>query len=246
MSGKQDPRLLAKTWQENYDGYYADGASEWRRLGATHKVDNIILMCSSVSHSDIVDIGAGEGAVSAELLRRQFCSSITCLEISESGVDAIRKRNLPSIKEVLKFDGYRTPYPNEHFDLAILSHVLEHVEHQRMLIYEAKRIAKHLFVEVPLEDTIRLPQDYELDTVGHINFYNYKTARRLLQTCGLEVLDQRLFNVSLDVLTFKAKTAGTGKFLVRSIANALSPSLASRVFTYHCGMLCRSSRRSPL
>jgi SAM-dependent methyltransferase len=230
--------LINQALQDNYDTYYVDGESEWRKLGAKHKVNNIISMCSSVRHTRILDIGAGEGAVSAELSRREFCSEITCLEISKSGVDVIRNRQLPSIKEAKTFDGYRIPYADNNFDLAIASHVLEHVEHQRLFIYEAMRVAEHLFIEVPLEDTLRLPRNYKPDRVGHLNFYNYKTVRRLLQSCGLEVLDQRLFDTPLDVHTFSGKMKGTIKFIIRRAADTLSHQLSGRLFTYYCGILC--------
>jgi hypothetical protein len=32
----------------NYEDYYEDGASEWRRLGAMGKVDNIVSLCSDL------------------------------------------------------------------------------------------------------------------------------------------------------------------------------------------------------
>ena len=39
------------------------------------------------------------------------------------------------------FDGARVPYPDNSFDLAYMSHVVEHLEHPRQLIYEAARVA---------------------------------------------------------------------------------------------------------
>ena len=78
------------------------------------------------------------------------------------------------------------------FDLAVLSHVLEHAEHPRRLLAEASRVARVLFVEVPLEDTWRLARDFTPDAVGHINFYSMASLRRLVQSCGLEVLDERV------------------------------------------------------
>ena len=166
MSVEKKTVSVTKALRDNYDTYYVDGESEWRKLGAKHKVNNIVSMCSSVPHSSVVEIGAGEGSISAELSRREFCSNISCLEISESGVDVIKNRKLPCIIDVRIFDGYNIPYPDNHFELAIASHVLEHVEHQRLFIYEAKRVAKYLFVEVPLEDTFRLPRDYKANKVG--------------------------------------------------------------------------------
>jgi hypothetical protein len=54
-------------------------------------------------------------------------------------------------------------------------------------LYEASRIGKKVFIEVPLEDNKRLSEEFTLTDVGHINFYNYKTIQLLIQTCGLKI-----------------------------------------------------------
>ncbi len=53
------------------------------------------------------------------------------------------------------------------------SHV---VEHPRTLLHEARRVARHVFVEVPLEHNLRLPRDFAADDLGHINAYTRKIA----------------------------------------------------------------------
>ena len=84
------------------------------------------------------------------------------------------------------------------FDLVIMSHVIEHVENPRQVINEAKRIGKHLYIEVPCEENFRLSYDYKPDRTGHINFYNPKIFRRLLQTCNLKIEKENLYNPSLE------------------------------------------------
>lgn len=244
MTSPSEPRIqVDEALQKSYDEYYAQGESAWRALGARSKAENIIRMCASVPHARVVDIGAGEGAVSAELARRGFSSQIHCLEISDSGVEVIRSRDLAAVTEVRKFDGYHMPYPDGHFDLAFASHVLEHVEHERTFLYEARRLARHLFIEVPLLDTLRLPEDFVPDRVGHINFYNRKTIRHLLQSSGLEVIDQRLFGAPLAVQrAVGGRVAGTARFLARGAIDLASRRLAARLFVYHCGLLCRPGK----
>jgi ubiquinone/menaquinone biosynthesis C-methylase UbiE len=220
-----------------YDGYYAGHDAAWRELCAKHKAANIMALCVAVPHTTIVDIGAGDGAVAAVLAAQRFADDLHCLEVSSSGVDAIRKRGIPG-GLVSQFDGYHMSFPDKTFDLGIASHVLEHVEHERVFLSEACRVCRYLFVEVPLEDTVRLPIDHRPSDVGHINFYSFKTIRRLLQTCGLEVLDQRLLDIPLDVHRYESGWRGIGKFAVRRAAAMVSKRLASRVFTFHCALLC--------
>src|SRR5262249_54537236 len=161
----------------NYADYYAED-SEWRWLGALDKVDNIVNLCGSLPHRKILDIGAGEGSILRRLAELRFGEQLYALEISPSGVERIRNRKIPSLMECSVFDGYCVPYQSGYFDIAVLSHVIEHVEHPRQLLYEAARVAKYVFVEVPLEDTRRLPNDYVPNPVGHINFYSSRTIRR--------------------------------------------------------------------
>ena len=68
-------------------------------------------------------------------------------------MEAIRAKNIPGLFDCKVFDGYTIPYDDNAFDLVVLSHVVEHVEHPRKLLYEAKRVARYVFIEVPLEAT---------------------------------------------------------------------------------------------
>jgi hypothetical protein len=64
----------------------------------------------------------------------------------------------------------------------------------------------------------------------------------LLQTIGLQVERIELFDHSLEVLGFPNSPL-KGRILkaVRGTLLGINPILASRVFTYHCGALCRSA-----
>ena len=100
-------------------------------------------------------------------------------------------------------------------------------------------VAKFVFVEVPLEDTIRLTDDYVFNHVGrHINFYSPKTIRRLVQTCGLRVLSQEINNPSRAVYQYYGRTTGAAKYLLKEALLSFSKRLASSIFTYHCALLC--------
>jgi len=86
------------------------------------------------------------------------------------------------------FDGYHLPFGDDEFDLVILSHVLEHVEHERMLLRELKRVAKMCLIEVPKD--YRFGVDNRLQHFlgyGHINMYTPTSLRYLLLTEGFKV-----------------------------------------------------------
>jgi ubiquinone/menaquinone biosynthesis C-methylase UbiE len=218
-----------------------DGESEWRRIGAVGKVENILSLCDAIPHRTILEIGAGEGSIAHRLGELGFAQELYALEVSESGVAAIAAREVPSLVECRLFDGYAIPYADKQFDLAILSHVVEHVENPRALLYDAKRVARYVFVEVPTEDTLRLPHDFVADDVGHINFFSPITIRLLLQSCGLEVLAQRTTNPPKAAYVYRSGGRGALSYLVKQVALRAAPAIATQLWTYHSALICRSA-----
>jgi ubiquinone/menaquinone biosynthesis C-methylase UbiE len=229
---------VSKYLNVNYDAYYEDGDSEWRRLGALGKVENIQLLCSDTPQRTVIEIGAGEGSILKRLSEVGFGEKLWALEISQSGVDVIRAKQIPALVECSVFDGYQVPYDDGAFDIAILSHVVEHVEHPRLLLYEAARVARYVFVEVPVEDNVRLPMDYVFDSVGHINAYSPKSIRRQIQSCNLKVLRQITTSPAKNTYTFKKGIKGLVNFYVKEAFLKIWPRLATKIFTYHTALLC--------
>ena len=93
------PRALAATGvspelRRHYDAYYGDGASEWRRLGALAKAQNVLALCAEWPHASVLEIGAGEGALLARLAELGFGERLFACEISSSGARAIRARDV--------------------------------------------------------------------------------------------------------------------------------------------------------
>ena len=224
-------------FKENYDSYY-EGESEWRSLGAIDKARNIQRLCDHISCATVLDVGSGEGSILKRLSELNFGQDLYSVEISQSAVRTIVKRGIPRLRECQIFDGYHLPYDDRRFDLAIISHVLEHVEHPRQLLHEAARVARYVFVEVPLEDTIRLTPDFVFDRVGHINFYSWKTIRRLIQSCDLKVLSQSVTNPSLKVYQYCSGQSGVAKYAIKDFFLRTSARIATSLFTYHCSILC--------
>jgi SAM-dependent methyltransferase len=228
-----DPRL-----QDNYDEYYPQ-LSEWRELGATDKASNVRTLCAGCSHTTVLEIGAGEGALLQRLADSGFGERHYALEISASGVARIRQRKIASLVECRQFDGYDVPYADRAFDLVILSHVLEHVEHPRLLLNEAARVSRHLFLEVPLEHNRRLPRDFVWDSVGHINYYSAQTIRLLVQSCGHEVVAQRQTHPARRQYQYRLGTKGNLAFALKEIGLRLAPQTAQRMWTYNSSLLIR-------
>jgi ubiquinone/menaquinone biosynthesis C-methylase UbiE len=234
---------VSKYLLDNYNDYYDDsnnpeGDAYWRKIGAIPKVDNVLSLCDQYPHRSIIEIGAGEGSVLQELSARNFADQLYAIDISESGIKKIQEKQIESLKECNIYDGYTIPYADNQFDVAILTHVVEHLENPRALIYEASRVAKRLFVEVPLEHTMRLPHDFVFDRVGHINEYTPKTIRRLLQTCNLRVLEQTVTIHSKAVHVHPEGKSSAMNYEIKKYLLKFFPQIAVHIFTYNSALIC--------
>jgi len=239
--------VLNKILSANYADYYDQKAEfqEWRRLGAVDKSANIIQLCSELQHDNVLEIGCGNGAILERLASLGFGRWFTGLEISASAVSSAQARAIPGVKVQL-FDGYELPFSAKCFDLAILSHVIEHVEYPRKLIYEAARVATHIFVEVPLEDNWRLSNDFTFDRVGHINFYSAKTIRSLVQSCGMKIVNGHLSHSSPNCYVYrKGRWRGNLGYWVKELALKVSPKMAAQCLTYHYSLVYTEKLSEP-
>jgi len=229
-------QAAAAHYEETYSHHVAFGV-EWRKIGARGKAANISSICQPFPHRSLLEIGCGDGAIIREL--ESFAENVAGLEISHAAVNQCVQAGL----NVALFDGSRIPYADKSVDLAILSHVVEHLENPREVLYEAARIARHVFVEVPLEDNRGLKMDFVPNEIGHINFYSMKTIRQLLQTCGLEIKAQKLSHSSLAGYRYRLGPKAYAAWAIKSAA-LMFPRLATKMWTYNCSLLAGSSRTS--
>jgi len=192
--------------QDTYNQQYHSENNEWRQLGGQQKAKNIMDLCSRFKSVKTLDIGSGNGAVIAELDKANFTYELSSIEISDSGIAAIQERQLQSLKSVQKFDGYKIPFDNKSFELSLCSHVIEHVEHPRLLLREIARVANYHYFEVPIDFSFYVDQKIQhyLD-YGHINIYTPALFKFLLKSEGFEVIDERFLFTNHAQIDFQFK-----------------------------------------
>jgi SAM-dependent methyltransferase len=179
---------LSDNLKEKYGGQYAVESVEWRNLGAKYKALNIIELSKNIKFKNVLEVGAGEGSILSWLSHWKFCDDLNCVEISESGIEMIRAKRIPNLNDVLLFDGYQIPYEDDYFDLVICSHVMEHVEHERILLREIKRVSKHQIFEVPIDFSFYVDRKLKhFLSYGHINIYTPALFRFLLLSENFEI-----------------------------------------------------------
>lgn len=195
--------MLSEEVKTAYDDFYTTNDVAWRMLGAKYKAQNIVDVCKGINPKKVLEVGAGDGSILHYLNEWNFAEELYALEIAQSGVDKINERKLSNLKEAQTFDGYKIPYADDSFDLIILAHVLEHVEHERILIRELKRVAKHIVIEVPKDYRFGVDKRMKhfLD-YGHINMYTPTSLRFLLKSEGLELVEDKISMTKPEVNYF--------------------------------------------
>src|SRR5512139_3597117 len=128
---------------EQYEHYYDNYNPEVLRLGAIDKAENVQLLCSGVTIQSVIDVGCGEGSIISRLAELDFAKSYLGIDLSRPAIAKAQSRSIPNAT-FSPFDGSTISHADKSFDLAILSHVVEHLEHPRTLIREAHRVARRV------------------------------------------------------------------------------------------------------
>lgn len=225
-----------------YEDQYAGGVErDVRAAGARDKVDNIVRAIARAGIPTvrrIVEIGSGEGALAAEMSLRGMFESYRGFDVSSSGIEEATSRGLAAAEFTL-IGGGSIPVPDDSADLVVMSHVVEHLEHPRILLREAGRIAEHVLVEVPLELNARMPRDYRVDALGHINKYTSGSIRHFVQSCDFDVLCQFTTNPPHALHGEKWTRRRRLDFAIKNVSLRATPQLARAMFTYHETLLLR-------
>jgi len=242
---------LGGFYDESYRRASAEGDrhQRWRELSARGKADHVVSLCAraGLAPSSVAEIGCGDGALLAELGARRLAGELHGFEVSEEAAALARERAVPGLVGVTVFDGARLPVDDGAFDLALLSHVLEHVPDPAALLREAARVSRAVVMEVPLEANLsarRASKREGAAEIGHVQALDRAAVRSMVAASGLRAEHELLDPLPLEVHRFfagsrPARARATLKGGVRRAVFAASPRLAERAFTLHYACLCR-------
>jgi SAM-dependent methyltransferase len=220
----------------------------WREAGARQKARNIVQVCHGINVQTAVEIGCGTGAVLRMLESMNFAQEYSCLDVAFSAVQFVQQsgRNL-TFRAVVGSAGV-LPFRDAAFDVAILSHVIEHLDDPASAMREAARIARHVVVEVPTErvlsNVIRtnlLGRPYaSMADAGHVQFWSQRSIVTFLEEeCGLQVLRRHRDPLSSETELYGKKGLQLAKpFFKAALKTVLPIPVYSRLLTTHATFLC--------
>ena len=215
-------------------------ADKWQAVCAVDKASHIEYMACGLRPpiENVLDVGCGNGTVLEQLAEKKIGNQFAGLEVGTE-LSHHKRKDL----HVHGFDGRAIPYEDKSFDLVYATHVLEHVTDERGFLKELRRVSRrYVYIEVPCELHLRTSRRALQTTlnIGHINAYTWESFALTLETSGLRVDRIKLFDHRYATHRVHSPAwLATLKFVTRRAMLALGESAASRVFTYHCGALCR-------
>lgn len=169
--------------RNTYDKYGSKNPVERRLMGGFFEaLDNAL---SPLDPSTVLEVGAGEGEVTARLSQRFPSAPVLGLDLPDDETrDHWRARGIAGVFG----DIHRLPFPDDAFDLVLAIEVLEHVTYPEIALGEIERICRHSVVlSVPREPIWRAANmargKYVKDlgnTPGHINHWSSKGFRELV------------------------------------------------------------------
>jgi SAM-dependent methyltransferase len=252
MPSPQDsPADLERFYEEGYRRSDADAErlGRWRALGARAKADHVEELCAraGLRPAAVAEVGCGDGSLLAELAARGFAPALAGFDLSGPAIELVRGRGIPGLVRAEAFDGARLPASDGEFDLAILSHVLEHVPDPAALLAECARAAPAVALEVPLEANASARRGEKrrgAAEIGHLRAFDRGAMHAVVAEAGLDLVAELADPLTRPVHTFFATTAagrarGLAKAAVRRGLFTVAPGAAERSFTVHCAALVR-------
>lgn len=161
------------------------------------------------SEINILDVGGGVG-----LILKMVSSSINKkyhIKVNKYSIDLspgfleIQRKNNPDLKQGINEDIRKTSLSDKEMHLVLMVDVLEHVPEPISALKELRRISQFVIFKVPLENNLLL-NSYNfltknkqrlcgIDTVGHINFYNFNRLKQQIEENTGKIIDYYFTNI---------------------------------------------------
>lgn len=247
-----------KSGRDHYESRYASELgrqAEWLQRSAIQKADSVekLLRNNGIRPEHLLELGCGTGAVLQELRRRRVAQHYYGVDYSTEAIQYL-KSTQPEVEcAVVDITANVRVFDPAAFDVAVCSHVIEHLEDPLPFLELVRRLrCAYLLVEVPLEDLPlgRLKArwvDRGHNRAGHVQFFTRPSFQRLLNAAGFTMRDELLYAPVLDRDTLRfAYAAGSKlryarKLLTEHCLPRYTTPLWVRWYHAHYAVLCEST-----
>jgi SAM-dependent methyltransferase len=182
-------RLNYRDWLKkiSLEGYY-NSKNILKRLISWFLIRNFLIVIPRERKGKLLDVGCGSGEFLNQM--KGFGWDVHGVEINSVAASTGNRRNLNIFCGELEKAGF----PDNFFEVVVLSQCLEHVYSPASYIKEIQRILKlggTLIIGVPnfncIESKIFRESWHALDVPRHLYFFTIDSLGRYLERCGFEV-----------------------------------------------------------
>jgi SAM-dependent methyltransferase len=233
--------------------------SPWKVTKIAPLVDGFVASLGNVPKSiNLLDVGGGAGLILAAVSsyieeRHGIAVHKYALDLMPGALE-IQKRRNPDLKKALNEDIRVTSLGDKEIDLTLLIDLIEHVPNPALALKEISRISKYAIFKVPLDDNIigRMwnvirqgePRRQAIQSVGHINVYNWSGLLAQVSTHTGHILHSELANVheyTANSEYYRHTQSRKAKLLAAAgrLAFRLSPRLSAFLFNDFAMLLVR-------
>jgi SAM-dependent methyltransferase len=248
----KNPEISGRDYYQTLYQSDLEVEAQWLTYGASQKTDSIemLLHRNRIQPRTLLELGCGTGAVILECQRRGLAERLSAIDYSPEAISYLKAHSTGIDCRVA--DITDAAVAGQHFDVVILSHVLEHLEDPAQFLKSVTdRISfRYLICEVPLEDLLasrvkNLFRDRIRNASGHVQFFTETSFKELLSSAALNISDSRRY-VSIfppHVLEFVGRKDGRSEFgtVVKKavcwyLPRALGP-IWSQLYMANCAVL---------
>lgn len=184
-----DKRLNYREWLKkiSLEGYY-DSKNVFKKLFSWLLVKNFMIVVPKGKKGRLLDIGCGSGEFLNQM--KNFGWEVFGVEINQESVDMGNKQGL----NIFCGELGGADFPQNYFDVVVLSQTLEHVYSPGTYLEKICRILKEgglLIIGVPNIDCLEIQifgrSCHILDVPRHLHFFTVSSLRRYLEKYEFEV-----------------------------------------------------------
>lgn len=212
------------------EGGYLKGHPNWHAERSPWKAQHILqgLRSANLAPKTLCDIGCGTGLALAEVVRHS--GNIDRAVGFEPSPDAPFHPDAKTLIELRREDATRS---EDHFDVAMMLDVFEHVEDYFGFLRRCRSLADHFVFHIPLDasafNVVRSGCMGPRSALGHLHYFTRLTALATLKETGFEPLHWHYTKAAWD-------GPGSGRNpwkpinIVRRAMYFISPDYTSRIF----------------